>query len=83
VLERSLAVHRSWAIDGARQRAGGLAALACDRSQWPRAAHLLHEATEIRAALSIPVPPCEFPLLRRTRAALSAAKMSRTHECGG
>jgi len=84
LLERSLAVHRElgdrWRTASALE---ALAAIACDRSQWPRAARLLHEATEIRAALGIPVPPCEFPLLRRTRAALSAAKVSRPRECGG
>ncbi|MBB5889864.1 BTAD domain-containing putative transcriptional regulator [Kutzneria kofuensis] len=84
LLERSLAAHREL---GDRSRTASvletLAAIACDRSAWTRAADLLSEATAIRAALGIPVPPCEFPLLRRTRAALGAAEMSRSRECGG
>ncbi|WP_084579570.1 BTAD domain-containing putative transcriptional regulator [Kutzneria sp. 744] len=84
LLERSLAVHREL---GDRWRTASvleaLAAIACDRSEWPRAAHLLNEATEIRGTLGIPVPPCECPLLRRTQAALSAAQVARPRERDG
>ncbi|MFC0437016.1 BTAD domain-containing putative transcriptional regulator [Kutzneria buriramensis] len=85
LLERSLAVHREL---GDRWRTASvleaLAAIACDRSAWTRAAELLNEATEIRGELGIPVPPCECPLLRRTQAALGAAEVPRPRgECGG
>ncbi|WP_211763399.1 AfsR/SARP family transcriptional regulator [Kutzneria sp. CA-103260] len=84
LLERSLAGHREL---GDRWRTASvleaLAALACDRSAWTRAATLLNAAAEIRAALGVPVPPCECPLLRHTQAALSAAEISRPRECGG
>jgi predicted ATPase/DNA-binding SARP family transcriptional activator len=78
LLEQSLAVHREL---GDRWRTASvleaLAAIACERSEWARAARLLDEAAVLRIALNSPVPPCERPLLRRTQAALSAATAAR------
>lgn len=75
MLQASLSLHRELG-DRWRQASvlEALAAVACSTSEPDRAAWLLHQADQIRAAIGAPVPAIERPQLARTHAAIGSSQ---------